>query len=464
MAELHAQAFQQAKTHANLNAFITLTPASEQALADAQARLDTGTGGMLCGIPIAYKDIFCTANVKTTCASKLLAEYIPPYESHVTALLNAAGAICVGKCNMDEFAMGTTGENSAFGATRNPWNPAHSSGGSSSGSAVAVATRTVPVAIGTDTGGSVRMPAAYCGISGIKPTYGLVSRRGIIAYASSLDQAGVLATTAADLRATLTIMAAHDPAESTSLPNAALPAASPAKDNLRGLRVGIATEFFEASVTDPVATTVQEAVTELGKLGASTVAVSIPNLEYAVEAYYIIACAEASSNLARYDGLLYGKRAQADNLLDLVQRSRSEGFGKEVQRRILLGTFVLSHGYVDAYYRQAQKIRQLLLTDFKTAFDSCDLIAAPATPTTAPQLGLFSDDPVQMYNQDICTVTANLCGLPALSIPCGLAGGMPVGLQLIGAAHSDSHLLSVAEHFQKITDYHTLLPPGIQTP
>lgn len=459
--EAQGEALARAARAEGLNAFVALTPErAEREAAAAQEEIARPAASALCGAPVAHKDIFMTAGAVTSCASDILRDYVAPYESFATAQLADAGMVMIGKCNMDEFAMGTTGENSAFGATANPWNPAHSPGGSSSGSAAAVAARVVLAATGTDTGGSVRMPAAYCGICGIKPTYGQVSRRGIVAYASSLDQAGVLATSARDLRLVLATMARHDPADSTSLAAAGVPAQS-GIDALTGKRVGIAREFFAGGTDAGVAARVHEAIDALGKLGARVSEISIPHLEHAISAYYIIACAEASSNLARYDGLLYGNRATADTLDQTVRRSRSQGFGAEVQRRIMLGAFVLSHGYVDAYYRQAQRVRRLLARDFAAAFAKVDLIATPAAPTTAPPLGAFADDPVKMYSQDICTAPVNLAGLPALALPCGQSEGLPVGLQLIGPALSEDLLLSCAEAYQRESDHHRALPAGV---
>ncbi len=441
----------------DLNSFITVCAETAQTEAD-QAQAD----GALAGMPLAAKDIFMTKDVKTTCASQMLAEYVAPYESHATAALREAGMLLAGKCNMDEFAMGTTGENSSFGACRNPWDAERSAGGSSSGSAAAVAARLVPVALGTDTGGSVRMPAAYCGISGIKPTYGLVSRRGMVAYASSLDQAGVLAASARDLRMVLKAIANHDPQDSTSLPQAACDDTPLKREGLKGMKIAVVPELFGAGVDDGVAASVKQAIAELEQLGLQTVEAKMPSLQHAIAAYYIIACAEASSNLARYDGLLYGTRAEGDDLEATVRRSRSAGFGPEVQRRIMLGTFVLSHGYVDAYYRQALKVRQQIKKDFARAFDSADLIAAPAAPTVAPKLGAFADDPVLMYSQDLCTIPANLAGLPAIALPCAPVDGLPAGLQLIGPALAENKLLSVGEHYQQETGHHQLLPPNCE--
>lgn len=459
--QLLTAAQERADSCAKLNAFITRSDeqATEQAQR-AQERIDNGDAGPLCGIPIAFKDIFCTLGTPTSCGSKLLEGFLSPYESHVTDKLGAAGTVSIGKCNMDEFAMGSTGENSAFGPTHNPWNHAHSCGGSSSGSAVAVAAGIVPVAIGTDTGGSVRMPAAYCGISGIKPTYGNVSRRGMVAYSSSMDQAGVFATCAADLRTTLLHMAGHDPFDATSYPdNEMILESITQRKELSELRIGVAEEFFSTGVDNQVAATVRETLTQLEELGATIVPVKFPHLGQAVSAYYIIACAEASSNLARFDGLLYGNRVTAETLDETIKQSRSQGFGAEVQKRIMLGAYCLSHGYVDEYYNQANKVRQLLKHDFQAVFNQCDLIATPTTPTTAPKLGAFAEDPELMYSQDVCTVTANMCQLPALSIPCGMVDELPVGIQLLGPRHSDGLLLSAAEGFQAATEHHTLVPP-----
>ncbi len=421
--------------------------------------LGSGQHGPLCGLPLAVKDIFCTKGTRTTCGSKMLADYASPYESHATALLAQAGSVLAGKTNLDEFAMGTTGENSAYGPTLNPWDPERTPGGSSSGSAAAVAARLVTAALGTDTGGSVRMPAAYCGISGIKPTYGMVSRRGMVAYGSSLDQAGVFATAAADLRTVLAAIAGHDPGDSTSLADAALPARQD-RSSLAGLTVGVAPELFGTGVSSAVAELVRAAAEQLQQLGAAVADISLPAIEHAIPAYYILACAEASSNLSRFDGVRYGKRAEGNSIEEVMMRSRSQGFGAEVQRRILLGTFVLCHGYFDAYYRRAQQVRKMFIDDFARAFAACDLVAAPAAPTVAPLLGEFADDPVRMYGQDICTVPANLAGLPAVAVPCGFAGGLPVGLQLIGPRMSDGLLLDCAEAYQQATGFHAEAPPA----
>ena len=461
VAELVSEAKRKIDAGSGLNAFITERhDLALQEASEAQRRIDEGDSSPLCGMPIAIKDIFMTKGDRTTCGSQILGDFVAPYESHVTSLLRDAGTINVGKCNLDEFAMGTTGENSSFGPTLNPWDEGRSPGGSSSGSAAAVAARIVASSIGTDTGGSVRMPAAYCGVCGIKPTYGLASRRGMVAYASSLDQAGAFATSAADLRIVLGAMLGHDPMDSTSLTDSRIAGEDFTEEDLKGLRIGVAKEFFAAGVDGAVASNVMDAVARFEKLGATVSDVSIAHLDHAIHAYYIIACAEASSNLARYDGLLYGTRSKADDLTDCVERSRSDGFGDEVQRRVMLGAFVLSHGYVDAYYRQAQRVRRMLMVDFAGAFEDCDLIATPAAPTTAPKLGAFANDPVRMYSQDVCTVPVNLAGLPAIAVPCGLADGLPAGIQLIGPKRSEHMLLGACEQYQLHTNHHEMVAPG----
>jgi aspartyl-tRNA(Asn)/glutamyl-tRNA(Gln) amidotransferase subunit A len=450
-----------------LNAFITVD--RERALAEAanaDARIATGESGPLTGIPLAHKDVFCTEGVLTTCGSKMLSNFVSPYDAHVVSRLKAAGAVTLGKTNMDEFAMGSSNENSHYGPVRNPWDPARVPGGSSGGSAAAVAARLVPMATGTDTGGSVRQPAALCGVTGIKPTYGVVSRYGMIAYASSLDQGGAFGVTAADCGMLLNAMSGFDPRDSTSLDR-------PAEDVLRearreagttgplaGLRIGLPREFFAEGMADDVRAATEAALTHYRSLGAQTVEVTLPNARLAIPAYYVIAMAEASSNLSRFDGVRYGHRAEhyAD-LDDLYRKSRAEGFGAEVKRRILVGTYVLSHGYYDAYYLQAQKLRRLIAEDFRSAFDQCDVIAGPTSPTTAWAIGAKTDDPVQMYLSDIYTIAVNLAGLPALSHPCGFgADGLPVGLQLIGNYFSEARLLNVAHRYQQSTDWHLQRP------
>ncbi|HNE99386.1 MAG TPA: Asp-tRNA(Asn)/Glu-tRNA(Gln) amidotransferase subunit GatA [Thauera aminoaromatica] len=449
-----------------LNAFITVD--REGALAAARAadaRIAAGSAGPLTGIPLAHKDVFCTEGVLTTCGSKMLANFVSPYDAHVVSLLEAAGAVSLGKANMDEFAMGSSNESSYFGAVKNPWNLGRIPGGSSGGSAAAVAARLAPIATGTDTGGSVRQPAAYCGITGIKPTYGLVSRYGMIAYASSLDQGGAFGASAEDCALLLGAMTGFDARDSTSLERptedyAAALAGPACARPLEGLRIGLPREFFAEGMSDDVRAAVEAAVEQYRALGATTVEVSLPNAKLAIPAYYVIAPAECSSNLSRFDGVRYGHRA-ADygDLADMYAKSRAEGFGAEVKRRILVGTYVLSHGYYDAYYLQAQRLRRLIAQDFQAALQHCDLIAGPTTPTTAWALGEKADDPVQMYLSDIYTIAVNLAGLPGLSHPVGFgADGLPVGLQLIGDYFAESRLLHAAHRFQHATDWHARRP------
>ena len=449
-----------------LNAFITVD--REGALAAARvadARIAAGSAGPLTGIPLAHKDVFCTEGVLTTCGSKMLANFVSPYDAHVVSLLEAAGAVSLGKANMDEFAMGSSNESSYFGAVKNPWNLGRIPGGSSGGSAAAVAARLAPIATGTDTGGSVRQPAAYCGITGIKPTYGLVSRYGMIAYASSLDQGGAFGASAEDCALLLGAMTGFDARDSTSLERptedyAAALAGPACARPLEGLRIGLPREFFAEGMSDDVRAAVEAAVEQYRVLGATTVEVSLPNAKLAIPAYYVIAPADCSSNLSRFDGVRYGHRA-ADygDLADMYAKSRAEGFGAEVKRRILVGTYVLSHGYYDAYYLQAQRLRRLIAQDFQAALQHCDLIAGPTTPTTAWTLGEKADDPVQMYLSDIYTIAVNLAGLPGLSHPVGFgADGLPVGLQLIGDYFAESRLLHAAHRFQHATDWHARRP------
>ena len=390
----------------------------------------------------------------------MLANFVSPYDAHVVSLLKQAGAVMVGKTNMDEFAMGSSNENSHFGPTRNPWNTDKVPGGSSGGSAAAVAARMVPIATGTDTGGSIRQPAALCGITGIKPTYGVVSRYGMIAYASSLDQGGAFGYSAEDCALLLSGMAGHDPRDSTSLERETEDYSRDLNRPLAGLRIGLPTEFFAAGMSDDVRAAVDAAIAEYRRLGATTVEVSLPNARLAIPAYYVIAPAEASSNLSRFDGVRYGHRAaEYTDLNDMYCKSRAQGFGGEVQRRILVGTYVLSHGYYDAYYIKAQKLRRLIAQDFAAAFERCDVIAGPVSPTVAFGIGEKSDDPVQMYLSDIYTIAVNLAGLPGLAHPAGFgAGGLPVGLQLIGNYFGEARLLNVAHQFQQATDWHTRRP------
>ena len=449
-----------------LNAFITVD--REGALAAARAadkRIAAGTATTLTGIPLAQKDVFCTEGVLTTCGSKMLANFVSPYDAHVVSLLKAAGAVSLGKANMDEFAMGSSNESSHYGAVRNPWNLERIPGGSSGGSAAAVAARLAPIATGTDTGGSVRQPASSCGITGIKPTYGLVSRYGMIAYASSLDQGGAFGASAEDCALLLSAMTGFDERDSTSLERptedyAAALAGPACARPLEGLRIGLPREFFAEGMADDVRATIDAAIAQYRALGATTVEVSLPNAKLAIPAYYVIAPAECSSNLSRFDGVRYGHRA-ADygDLADMYAKSRAEGFGAEVKRRILVGTYVLSHGYYDAYYLQAQRLRRLIAQDFQAALQHCDLIAGPTTPTTAWALGEKADDPVQMYLSDIYTIAVNLAGLPGLSHPAGFgADDLPVGLQLIGDYFAETRLLNAAHRFQHATDWHTRRP------
>ena len=443
-----------------LNAFITVDEAGalEQA-ARADALRAQGQGGALTGVPFAYKDIYCTRGQRTTCGSRMLENFVSPYDAHVVEQFKAAGVVALGKCNMDEFAMGSSNESSHFGPVRNPWNRKRVPGGSSGGSAAAVAARMVPAATGTDTGGSVRQPAAFSGVSGLRPTYGLVSRYGLVAYASSLDQAGPIARSAADLALLMNVMAGHDARDSTSLRR-------PKEDyskfdvSLGGLRIGIPREYFGAGLEPGVRKAVEAAVGWFKAQGARIVELELPHTEVAVAAYYVIAPAEASSNLSRFDGVRYGYRAKEyTDLLDMYCRTRAEGFGAEVKGRILVGTYVLSHGYYDAYYLQAQKIRRLVAQDFRKAFAQVDFICGPTAPTTAFELGAKTSDPVQMYLGDVFTIPAPLAGLPALSIPCGFdENRLPVGLQLTGPHFSERRLLGAAHLYQQATDWHLRVP------
>ena len=445
----------------SLNAFITVDrDGALTAARAADARIAAGTAGPLTGIPLAHKDVFCTEGVRTTCASKMLAEFISPYDAHVVSQLKAAGAVMLGKTNMDEFAMGSSNENTHFGPAKNPWDASRVPGGSSGGSAVAVAARMAPMATGTDTGGSVRQPASYCGITGIKPTYGLVSRYGMIAYASSLDQGGAFGRSAEDCALLLSAMAGFDARDSTSVERETEDYTRDLGKPLAGLRIGLPKEFFAEGMDDDVRTAIDAALDQYRQLGATTVEVSLPNAKLAIPAYYVIAPAEASSNLSRFDGVRYGHRApEYTDLADMYSKSRAQGFGAEVKRRILVGTYVLSHGYYDAYYLQAQKLRRLIAEDFIAAFTQCDVIAGPTSPTVAWPIGEKSDDPVQMYLQDIYTIAVNLAGLPGLSLPCGTgANDLPVGLQLIGNYFDEARLLNVAHGFQQATDWHQRMP------
>ena len=462
-AEL-AQAFlQKAERHKELNAFITLDPERTLAQArDADRRLARGEDHPLLGIPIAYKDVFCTEGWLTTCGSRMLANFRSPYDAHVIERFKAAGAVTLGKTNMDEFAMGSSNENSYFGPAKNPWDRRAVPGGSSGGSACAVAARLAPAATGTDTGGSIRLPASMCGVTGIKPTYGVVSRYGMVAYASSFDQGGPLAKSAQDAATLLNTMAGFDPRDSTSLERPPEDYGRDLDRPLSGVKLGLPKEYFGEGLGADVSLAVEQALDELRRLGCETVEVSLPNTHLCIPAYYVLAPAEASSNLARFDGVRYGYRAsEYSGLQEMYQRSRAEGFGAEVRRRILIGTYVLSHGYYDAYYLKAQKVRRLIAGDFREAFQRCDLIAGPTSPTVAFDLGSKNQDPVQMYLSDIYTTAVNLAGLPGMSVPCGFGDkGRPVGLQIIGNYFSEAHMLNLGHQFQLATDWHTRTPPG----
>jgi aspartyl-tRNA(Asn)/glutamyl-tRNA(Gln) amidotransferase subunit A len=444
-----------------LNAYVTVEGYKSLAQASAaDAMLANGSAQALTGIPIAQKDIFCAQGWRTTCGSKMLDNFISPYDAHVITQFNAAGAVNLGKTNMDEFAMGSSNETSYFGPVRNPWNIKAVPGGSSGGAASAVAARLCAAATGTDTGGSIRQPAALCGITGIKPTYGTVSRYGMIAFASSLDQAGPMARSAEDCALMLNVMTGHDPRDSTSLVRDKEDYTRELNKPLAGLRIGLPREFFAEGLSPDVGACVQAAVAEYQKLGATVVEISLPNAKLAVPVYYVLAPAEASSNLSRFDGVRYGYRApDYTDLTDMYEKTRAQGFGEEVKRRIMIGTYVLSHGYYDAYYLQAQKIRRLIAQDFVEAFKKCDVIMGPTSPSTAFNLGEKGDDPVQMYLSDIYTIAVNLAGLPGMSIPCGTgANGMPVGLQIIGDYFKEAQMLGVAHQYQLATGWHSRAP------
>lgn len=445
------------------NSFVSTT--SEQALAAAQAADDArarGTGGPLCGLPIAHKDIFCTRGVRTSCGSKMLDNFVPPYNAAVVDSLAEAGAVCLGKTNMDEFAMGSSNETSFYGPVRNPWAEDCVPGGSSGGSAAALAARLVPAATGTDTGGSIRQPAALCGITGLKPTYGRVSRWGMIAFASSLDQGGPMTLSVEDAALLLNSMAGFDPRDSTSAEEAVPDFRAGLDRPLNGLRVGLPRQYFRDDLPPELAAVLAQAIAELERQGAVLVDIDLPHTELAVPSYYVIAPAEASSNLARFDGVRYGYRcADPVDLSDLYCRSRAEGFGDEVKRRILVGSYALSAGFYDAYYLKAQQVRRLIRNDFTAAFEQVDIIAAPTTPAPAFRLGEKLSDPVTMYLQDIFTIATNLAGIPALSLPCGLVDDKPVGLQLIGRDFDEARLLNVGHRYQQATDWHRRCAPAI---
>ena len=445
---------------AQLNSFISVAP--ERALAQAtaaDARIAAGDAGPLTGIPLAHKDIFCTRDLRTSCASRMLDNFVPPYDATVVERLDASGAVTVGKTNMDEFAMGSSNETSFYGAVRNPWDLQRVPGGSSGGSAAAVAAGLVAAATGTDTGGSIRQPAALCGITGLKPSYGRVSRLGMIAFASSLDQGGPMARSAEDCARLLQVMAGHDPRDSTSMTRPVDDYSAALEADISGLRIGVPSEYFGDGLDDGVARVIHAALAEYEALGATLVEVSLPRNSLAMPAYYIIAPAEASTNLSRYDGVRYGYRcADPRDLDDLYTRSRGEGFGAEVQRRILIGTYVLSAGYYDAYYRKAQQLRRLITEDFAGVFERVDVIAGPTTPGTAFEIGAKTQDPTAMYLEDTYTLAVNLAGLPAMSLPAGFSAGLPVGMQLIGRHFDEARLLAVAHRFQQHTDWHLQTP------
>lgn len=458
-----------AQHNPSINAYITVD--ADKSLAQAKAAdamIAAGNAQPLTGIPIAQKDIFCAKGWRTTCGSKMLANFIAPYDAHVISQFDNVGAVNLGKTNMDEFAMGSSNETSYFGGVKNPWSFEHVPGGSSGGAAAAVAARLCAAATGTDTGGSIRQPASLCGFTGLKPTYGLVSRYGMIAFASSLDQAGPMAKSAEDCALMMNVMAGFDERDSTSINRpkedytrglASMTGDSP----LKGLRIGLPKEFFGDGLDANVAKVVQTAIDEYKRLGASIVDISLPNSHLSIPVYYVLAPAEASSNLSRYDGVRYGHRAaEYDDLMDMYKKSRAEGFGAEVKRRILIGTYVLSAGYYDAYYLKAQQIRRLIAQDFAQAFTQCDVIMGPAAPSTAFKAGEKADDPVAMYLQDVYTIATNLAGLPGMSIPAGFSNGLPVGLQIMGNYFDEARMLDVAHAYQQVTDWHEQMPKELE--
>jgi aspartyl-tRNA(Asn)/glutamyl-tRNA(Gln) amidotransferase subunit A len=459
-----AQAFlDRINKYKDLNAFITVN--AEKTLAQAKtadACLAAGKAGPLTGIPIAQKDIFCADGWLTTCGSKILSNFVAPYDATTIEKFNAAGAVCLGKTNMDEFAMGSSNETSFYGSVKNPWDTSTVPGGSSGGSAAAVAARLSPAATGTDTGGSIRQPAALTNLTGLKPSYGRVSRYGMIAFASSLDQGGPMARTAEDAALLLNVMAGFDPRDSTSVEEPVPDYIKDLNRDIKGLRIGLPKEYFSVGLSKDVGNVIEAAIAEYKKLGARVVEVSLPNSNLAIPCYYVLAPAEASSNLSRFDGVRYGYRAKDyTDLLDMYCKTRAEGFGAEVKRRIMIGAYALSAGYYDAYYLKAQQLRRLIAEDFKMAFSTCDVIMGPTSPTTAFKIGAKSDDPVAMYLSDIYTISVNLAGLPGMSIPAGFAAdGLPVGLQLIGRYFDESRLLNVSHRYQQVTDWHKRIPKG----
>ena len=446
-----------------LNAFITITyEDARKAAADADVARAKGKASAFAGLPIAHKDLFCTDGTRTTCGSKMLADFAAPYDAHVVSRCQQAGLISLGKLNMDEFAMGSSNENSFFGAVRNPWDPSRVPGGSSGGSAAAVAARMTPLATATDTGGSIRQPAALTGTSGLKPTYGRVSRFGMIAFASSLDQGGLIAHTAEDIALGLGLIAGHDPRDSTSADQAVPDYTATLSDSLKGKVIGLPTQFFDERLDPAMRQSMNNVLDVFRSLGATTVEVSLDHIAEAIPAYYVIAPAEASSNLSRFDGVRFGYRADhPKDLTDLYERSRGEGFGSEVKRRILIGTYALSEGYYDAYYKKAQQIRRLIKQDFERALNQCDLLFGPTTPSTAFVIGEKTADPIAMYLEDIYTVATNMAGLPGGSFQAPLIDGLPSGYQLTGPAFAEGAILNAAHQIQTATDWHTLRPESL---
>lgn len=444
----------------SINAYITLDEGKTLAQANAaDARIAAGNAAPLTGIPIAQKDIFCAKGWQTTCGSKMLANFVAPYDAHVITQFDAVGAVNLGKTNMDEFAMGSSNETSYFGGVKNPWDFDCVPGGSSGGSAAAVAARLCAAATGTDTGGSIRQPASLCGFTGLKPTYGMVSRYGMIAFASSLDQAGPMAKSAEDCALMMNVMAGFDERDSTSLNREKEDYSRSLSQPLKGLKIGLPKEFFAEGLDASVDQVIETAIAEYKKLGAEILEISLPNTGLSIPVYYVLAPAEASSNLSRYDGVRYGHRAaEYTDLMDMYCKSRAEGFGAEVKRRILIGTYVLSAGYYDAYYIKAQQIRRLIAQDFVEAFKQCDVIMGPAAPSTAFKAGEKIDDPVAMYLQDIYTISTNLAGLPGMSVPAGFSNGLPVGLQIIGNYFDEARMLNLAHQYQQVTDWHERMP------
>ncbi len=453
-----------AKYDGEINAYVTVTPELAIEMAkEADERFKEGTADLLTGIPVAHKDIFCTDGVKTSCSSKMLDNFIAPYDAHVVAKLKQVGMPILGKTNMDEFAMGSSSESSYYGPTKNPWDLNAVPGGSSSGAAAVIAAGLAPMATGTDTGGSIRQPASFCGITGIKPTYGSVSRFGIVAYASSFDQAGPMTRSAEDAAWMLNAMAGFDERDSTSLQDERPDYAAELDKPLTGLKVGVPAEYFGEGLDPEVQVVIVSAIEEIEKLGAETVEVHLPNKDLAVPSYYVLAPAEASSNLSRFDGVRFGHRCEnPKDLQDMYKRSRSEGFGAEVKRRIMVGAYALSAGFYDAYYLKAQKLRRMVRDDFTNAFEQCDVIMGPVAPSTAFNIGEKSDDQVSMYLSDLYTIPVNLAGLPGLSVPAGFVAGRPVGLHIVGPYFSEAKLLNIGHQYQQVTDWHKQMPEQYQ--